>query len=1023
MGERSVLVRIRAEIGDFKKQMTEASKVTEQVGKATQETAAKSKTALGQMVQSASRHEEAWTRSGTALLGFGAAVAVGVGMAIKSYAEFDKAMSEVRAATHASSGDMEQLRAAAITAGADTSYSAREAADAISELSKAGVATKDILSGGLAGSLSLAAAGGLAVADAAELAATALVQFKLSGSQVPHVSDLLAAGAGKAQGSVEDLGAALNQSGLIAASTGLTIEETTGGLAAFASAGLLGSDAGTSFKTMLQSLTPNSKEAASEMAKLGINAYDSQGKFVGLSKFAGILQDSMKGLTDEQRNASMKIIFGSDAVRAANVLYEQGAKGITDWTSAVNEAGYAATTAAIKQDNLAGDIEKLGGSLDSVFLKSGSGANDVLRGLVRTAESFVDAVGNIPGPVLQAGVGLAAVAGGAALVGGAFLTTFPKIIETKKAFSELAESSPKLAGGLGKVAKAAGIAGTALVALQVAGTIGKSMFGKQANSAEDFAQSLLTLGKGTQELDALFRDGGLGSQINGVGDALARMSQKDGFDDLGIWLGDLMNSGSKLNTMRDNINGLDSSLANLAKNGAGQKAGDSFRILAEEADKSAKAQGRMGMSTDEVLKLLPQYSDSLKAQANALGVKLSQEELHDMALGKIPARLAAVQASSEGQAKAAEYQAKMTEEAAKHLEDLGINAEGAVVNVSNFTTALINAGLLTLSSRDAVAKFEEGIDSLEGKIKNIMATEQAHGGVLNQQRTDLDLTSEAGRAANEVLQDMTTRGLQAAEAMAKNGAAQPEVQNQLNRTYDAMLSTVRGFGLGKDEAEALTRSILHIPPGVSVESWMSSEAKRMAEQTTGALNQIDGRVVTVTTVERTIKRIEHQVVGGGSADDPSMTAFDPGTFSRRDGGLIKFNQGGEVRRFAAAGYVRGPGTGTSDSINARLSNGEYVIRASKVAQYGVKTFDAYNNGYAPLSKSVAGGYGQTQTFGGYNGTAAGSAATEGDITVYVTNPWTGEQVRGVVTEVARTEAASAVKAADGQARYMRTGRG
>jgi TP901 family phage tail tape measure protein len=82
------------------------------------------------------------------------------------------------------------------------------------------------------------------------------------------VADLLAAGAGKAQGSVEDMGMALKQGGLLAASTGLSIEETTGTLAAFASAGLIGSDAGTSFKTMLQSLTPVSVAAKNEMDRL-----------------------------------------------------------------------------------------------------------------------------------------------------------------------------------------------------------------------------------------------------------------------------------------------------------------------------------------------------------------------------------------------------------------------------------------------------------------------------------------------------------------------------------------------------------------------------------------------------------------------------------------------------------------------------------------------------------------------------------------------------------------------------------
>jgi TP901 family phage tail tape measure protein len=122
-----------------------------------------------------------------------------------------------------------------------------------------------------------------------------MTQFSLNGSQLPHVADLLAAGAGKAMGSVEDMGQALNQAGLLASSTGISIEETTGALAAFASAGLIGSDAGTSFKTMLQQLQNPSKESAELMAELGINAYDAQGNFVGLPAWPGSCRRSWAG--------------------------------------------------------------------------------------------------------------------------------------------------------------------------------------------------------------------------------------------------------------------------------------------------------------------------------------------------------------------------------------------------------------------------------------------------------------------------------------------------------------------------------------------------------------------------------------------------------------------------------------------------------------------------------------------------------------------------------------------------------
>lgn len=105
--------------------------------------------------------------------------------------------------------------------------------------------------------------------------------------------------------------------------------------------------------------------------------------FVGLSKFAGQPKTSLSGLTDEQRNSTLETVFGSDAVRAAAVPYEQDAQDVEKWESAVNDAGFAAESVATMQDNLAGDLEKLDGAFDTVLLQSGTGVDDVLRGLVQ----------------------------------------------------------------------------------------------------------------------------------------------------------------------------------------------------------------------------------------------------------------------------------------------------------------------------------------------------------------------------------------------------------------------------------------------------------------------------------------------------------------------------------------------------------------------------------------------------------------------------------------------------------------
>jgi len=309
---RTVGVRLQAEVSGYMASLRQASRATRDFA--------------GELDRAArAGHLDAVAdqagRAGLALVGI-------AGAAIASAAQFDKAMSSVQAATHASGAELEQLRDAAVQAGRDTAYSATEAAHAIEELAKAGVETTDILGGGLSGALSLAAAGEMDVSEAAEVAASTLTQFRLRGRDVGHVADLLAAAAGKAQGSVHDMSYALSQSGLVAAQMGMSVEDTIGVLAAFASAGLLGSDAGTSLKTSLLMLANPTEKSAALMQELGISVYDAQGQFVGIVGLAGQLQAQLGKLSQEQRNAALATIFGSDAIRAASILYEQGARGI-----------------------------------------------------------------------------------------------------------------------------------------------------------------------------------------------------------------------------------------------------------------------------------------------------------------------------------------------------------------------------------------------------------------------------------------------------------------------------------------------------------------------------------------------------------------------------------------------------------------------------------------------------------------------------------------------------------------------
>jgi TP901 family phage tail tape measure protein len=427
---------------------------------------------------------------GKAAFGIGTVAAAGVALAVAAYAEFDQAMSSVQAATHASAAEMQNLRDAAIDAGATTVYTAKEAAQGIEELAKAGVSTEEILGGGLMGALDLASAGELEVADAAQIAATAMTQFNLKGSQVPHVADLLAAGAGKAQGSVEDLAGALNQGGLVASQAGFSLEETTGTLAAFASAGLLGSDAGTSLKTAIIALQSPSTTASAAMKEYGIDVYDSQGKMLSFAGIAQQLQDKLGGVSDEQRNAALATIFGTDAVRSANVLYKEGADGITEWTGKVNDQGFAAETARLKLDNLKGDVEKLGGAFDTALIKSGSAANGSLRQLVQGLTLVVDGVNALPQPVLNGALVAGTLTAAISLTGGTALLAIPKFVAFK---AQLAAMNLTL----GQAALRTAAAGAALGVLGLA--IG-AFIQRQANLRQMAAELGETLDQSTGAL-------------------------------------------------------------------------------------------------------------------------------------------------------------------------------------------------------------------------------------------------------------------------------------------------------------------------------------------------------------------------------------------------------------------------------------------------------------------------------------------------------------------------------------------
>lgn len=428
--ERSVSVKLRAEISQFKSGMDQAARAALQVGEAAVRGNQKAARGLAEQQRNARTSAEAWDKVRNASTVAGAGMVAGFALVTRASMNFEQQISRVKAATHATASEMDKLKQAALDAGARTQFSASEAAQGIEELAKAGQSTTDIIGGGLDGALDLAATGSLDVGTAAEIAATTMTQFNLKGSDMAHVADLLAAGAGKAQGDVQDLALALGYVGTTASQMGVSVEETTGALAMLAANGQLGEKAGTGLRGVLMSLTAPSQQATKTMDKYGISLYDAQGKFVGLAGMADQLQTALGPLDEKTRNAALGQIFGNAQIETARILYKGGAAAVDEWTRKVDDQGYAAETAAIKMDNLAGDLETLGGAFETLMISSGEGSGGGLRFFVQTATSLLDVLADLPGPLQTTVVGVMGL-------GGAALLLAPRILAVKEVLSGL----------------------------------------------------------------------------------------------------------------------------------------------------------------------------------------------------------------------------------------------------------------------------------------------------------------------------------------------------------------------------------------------------------------------------------------------------------------------------------------------------------------------------------------------------------------------------------------------------------
>ena len=267
---------------------------------------------------------------------------------------FDDSMSQVAAVSGATGDDLDRLRDTAKEMGATTRFSASEAADALNYMAMAGWKTDQMISG-LPGILSLAAASGEDLATTSDIVTDALTAFGLTAADSGSFADVLAAASSNANTNVVMLGESFKYVAPLAGAMGYSAEDVSHALGLMANAGIKGSQAGTSLKTMLANLASPTKQMQEAMDDLGISLKNNDGTMKTLDQVMGDLRGSFSELDETQQAAYASTLFGKEAMAGSLSIINASEADYNKLSEAINNSeGAAAKMAETMEANIGG---------------------------------------------------------------------------------------------------------------------------------------------------------------------------------------------------------------------------------------------------------------------------------------------------------------------------------------------------------------------------------------------------------------------------------------------------------------------------------------------------------------------------------------------------------------------------------------------------------------------------------------------------------------------------------------------
>ena len=329
------------------------------------------------------------TDAGKALLPITAAV-TGVGAAaIKMTADFDEAMSNVKALSGATDEELQKLRETALEMGESTAFSASEAADALGYMALAGWDSEKSIAA-LPGVLNLAAASGMDLAAASDMVTDYLSAFGMEAEQAAYLSDMMAYAQANSNTSATQLGEAYKNCAANLHASGQDVETVTSLLEAMANQGMKGSEAGTALAAVMRDITQKMKKGSIQIGKTSVAVQDSEGNFRDLTDILRDVEAATEGMGSAEKAAALSATFTADSTKGLNQIFTEGVDVIAGYEEALRSAGGTAEEqASTKLDNLNGQLALLKSALEGAAIAIGDTLMPKVKVLVAEVQEWV----------------------------------------------------------------------------------------------------------------------------------------------------------------------------------------------------------------------------------------------------------------------------------------------------------------------------------------------------------------------------------------------------------------------------------------------------------------------------------------------------------------------------------------------------------------------------------------------------------------------------------------------------------